>query len=134
MWSSAKMATMVPIRNMRRAIKFYTKTLGAKINYRGEGSMKDWWASIQLAKEELWLIIPSKHEKRTLAYQVFLVKNIKSSVKELQRKGVTFRRGEKGTPESKVEGPITWEPFGASAFFKDSEGNLLMVWQNFPPM
>jgi hypothetical protein len=36
--------------------------------------------------------------------------------------------------ETKVEGPIAYESFGASAFFKDSEGNLLMVWQNNPPM
>ena len=32
---------------------------------------------------------------------------------------------------TKVDGPIAYEEFGASAFFKDSEGNLLMLWQGF---
>ena len=35
-------------------------------------------------------------------------------------------------PKSRVEGPIAFETFGAAAFFKDPEGNLLMIWQNSP--
>lgn len=133
-WSKARMATLIPIRNMDRALRFYTKTLGGKLTYRGTGAMKDAWASLRLGREELWLIVPSKHERRTLAYQTFLVKDIRKAVAELKRKGVRFQAGERGTPDSRVEGPITFEPFGAGAFFKDPEGNLLMLWQNLPPM
>jgi predicted enzyme related to lactoylglutathione lyase len=133
-WSKASMATLVPIRNMNRAIRFYTKSLGAKLSYRGMGEMKDSWAQLKLGREILWLIEPTKYEKRTLAYQTFLVKNIRAAVSELKRKGVKFQKAQRGSKEGRIEGPISFEPFGASAFFKDSEGNLLMVWQNEPPM
>jgi catechol 2,3-dioxygenase-like lactoylglutathione lyase family enzyme len=124
----------MPVKDMDRAVKFYTKSLGGKLTYRGEGDMKDSMASVKLGKEEFWLITPESWEKRELSYSAFLVKNIKAAVKELEGKGVKFNPGEKMGKESKVEGPITYEPWGASAFFKDSEGNLLMVWQNNPPM
>ena len=128
--SQARLATLIPIREMNRAIRFYTKTLGGKLTYRGEGEMKDFWASLTLGANEIWLIRPQKREKRTLAYSTFLVKNIRSVVSELKRKGVRFQRAEKMSPETKLEGPIAFEPIGASAFFKDPEGNVLMIWQN----
>jgi len=126
--------TMIPIRNMNRALKFYTKTLGAKMGERGRGTMRNFWASVKFNGSDLWLISPSRWEKRTLAYSLVLVKNIKSAVGRMQRKGVKFQRGEKMGKDSRVDGPIVYESFGASAFFKDSEGNLLMVWQNVVPM
>ncbi|MDA4128227.1 MAG: VOC family protein [Thaumarchaeota archaeon] len=134
MLSKAGYATLIPVKKMSRAIKFYTDMLGGKLVYRGEGEMKDFWASVKLGKEDFWLVTPQKWEKRELSYSAFLVKNIKRTVKELQGKGVKFEPGEKMGKESKVVGPITYVPSGASAFFKDSEGNLLMVWQNDPPM
>jgi catechol 2,3-dioxygenase-like lactoylglutathione lyase family enzyme len=134
MFSKSGYATLIPVKKMDRAIKFYTESLGAKLTYRAEGDMKDFWASIKFGREDFWLVAPETQEKRDLAYSVFLVKNIKAAVKELQKKGVKFEPGEKMGKESRVEGPITFEASGASAFFKDSEGNLLMVWQNNPPM
>jgi predicted enzyme related to lactoylglutathione lyase len=59
----------------------------------------------------------------------FIVDDIRAVVKDLKTKGVKFSRAEKMGKETRVEGPIAIEPFGASAFFKDSEGNILMVWQ-----
>jgi predicted enzyme related to lactoylglutathione lyase len=134
MFAKSSYATIVPIKKMDRAIKYYTDVLGGKVKYRGEGEMKDSWASVSLAGAEFWLLVPERYEKRPLTYSVFVVKNIKSAVKELQGKGVKFQPGEKMSPESKVEGPITHEEYGSSAFFKDSEGNLLMVWQDKPAM
>jgi catechol 2,3-dioxygenase-like lactoylglutathione lyase family enzyme len=130
--SQARLATLIPIREMSRAIRFYTKTLGGKLTYRGEGEMKDFWASLRLGTNEIWLIRPQKREKRTLAYSTFLVKNIRSVVSELKRKGVRFQPAERMSPETKLEGPIAFEPIGASAFFRDPEGNVLMIWQNPP--
>ncbi|MGA9838864.1 MAG: VOC family protein [Thermoplasmata archaeon] len=134
MFSDARLATLIPIRDMDRALKFYTKQLGGKLQYRGTGEMKDFWASVKLGSNELWLISPQKREKRTLAYSTFLVKNIRAAVKELQRKGVKFQRADRMGPETKIEGPIAFDSFGSSAFFKDTEGNLMMVWQNNPAM
>ena len=134
MFSKSGYATIVPVRNMSRALKFYTEALGGKLVYRGEGDMKDYWASVKVGREEFWLTAPEKREKRDLAYSVFLVKDIRAAVKELQGRGVKFQPAEKMSEETKVEGPIAHEKFGSAAFFKDSEGNLLMVWQNNPPM
>lgn len=130
--SQGQMATLMPIRNMRRALAFYTKTLGGKLRFRGEGAMKDFWAWVTVGKNDIWLIAPAKREKRTLAYSTFVVKNIRSVVRELKAKGVRFQRPERAGPKTRIEGPIAFEPFGAAAFFTDSEGNVLMIWQNSP--
>jgi predicted enzyme related to lactoylglutathione lyase len=132
--AGSRLVTLIPIRNMNRALKFYTKVLGAKMGDRGRGAMRNFWASVTLGGVDVWLIAPSKRERRNLAYQTLLVKNIKATVTELKRKGVKFQRAERMGPETRIDGPIAYESFGASAFFKDTEGNLLMVWQNFPAM
>ena len=97
--------------------------------------MKDSWAAVRIGKADFWLVAPEKWEKRELSYSVFLVKNVKKIVKDLQKSGVRFEPGEKMGEGSRVEGPIVYDSSGsAAAFFKDTEGNLLMVWQNNPPM
>jgi catechol 2,3-dioxygenase-like lactoylglutathione lyase family enzyme len=125
----SKHATIVPVRDMDRAVKFYTSTLGGKLLNRMEGDMKDFWASVEVGGSEFWLVSPEEREKRALAYSVFIVDDIKGVVGKLKDKGVKFNRGEKMGKDSKVEGPITYESNGATAFFKDSEGNLLMLFQ-----
>jgi catechol 2,3-dioxygenase-like lactoylglutathione lyase family enzyme len=134
MATGPRLVTLIPIRKMDRAIKFYTSKLGAKLIYRGRGEMKNFWASLKVGGAEVWFVAPGRQERRKLAYQTFLVKDIKRYVSKLQRGGVKFEKAERISKETKVEGPIAFEPSGASAFFRDSEGNLLMAWQNFPPM
>jgi predicted enzyme related to lactoylglutathione lyase len=127
----ASYATIIPVRKMDRALAFYTETLGGKLLMRGEGDMKNFWASVKVAGSEFWLVPPEGWEKRKLSYSVFVVKDIKSAVGDLQAKGVKFQRAEKMSKETKVEGPVARDPaMGASAFFKDSEGNLLMLWES----
>jgi catechol 2,3-dioxygenase-like lactoylglutathione lyase family enzyme len=60
MFSKAGYATLLPVKDMDRAIRFYTEALGGKLTYRGEGEMKDFWASVKLGKEAFWLIAPEK--------------------------------------------------------------------------
>lgn len=130
MAGKTRIATLVPIRDMNRAIKFFTKTLGGKLKERAPGEMKNMWASLHLHGSDLWLIAPPEREKRKLAYTTFVVTDIRRFVSGLQRKGVKFDKAVRMDPESKIVGPIAFESFGASAFFKDSEGNLWMAWQN----
>ena len=120
---------LIPIKDLDRALKFYTETLGGKLGMRGEGDMKDSWASVTINKVEFWLIEPEKHEKAELAYNAFLVGDIKATVSGLKKKGIKFEPPEEGK-DIKVDGPIAEMSWGAkSAFFKDSEGNLLMLWE-----
>ena len=134
MATGPRLVTLIPIRNMNRAIKFYSRAVGGRLKDRGRGRMRNFWASMKLGDGEVWFIAPEKFEKRTLAYSLLLVKNIRTHVRKLQKNGVKFRRAERMGPDTRLEGPIAFESWGASAFFQDTEGNLLMVWQNFPPM
>ena len=63
---SGSHATLIPVKNMDRAVKFYTETLGGKLLQRMEGEMKDFWASLQLCGCEFWLVAPEEREKRAL--------------------------------------------------------------------
>ena len=128
--SDSSLVTLMPIRDMDRAIKFYTQALGGKLEMRGEGDMKNNWASVTVAGCNLWLIVPEKPEKRILSYSAFVVKDIKAIVAEMRRRGVKFTRAERTNKKTKVDGPIAHDEWGSAAFFKDSEGNLLMLWQN----
>ncbi|MCI4323374.1 MAG: VOC family protein [Thermoplasmata archaeon] len=134
MATGAQLVTLIPIKKMDRALTFYTNVLGGKLQFRGDGAMKNFWASMKVGGAEVWLVAPGKLEKRKLAYQTFVVKDIKKYVADLKRKGVKFQKAEAMNKDTKVVGPIAFEKFGAAAFFKDPEGNLLMAWQNFPPM
>lgn len=131
MLSKAGFATLITVKNMDRAIKFYTGKLGAKLQTRAEGDMKDMWASVKIGKEEFWLIHPQEKQGviPELAFSTFIVNNIKSEVAGLRKRGVKFEKAEKSEWTVKVDGPISYDPAGAAAFFKDSEGNLLMIFQ-----
>ncbi len=84
MLAKSRHATLIPIKNMNRALKFYTGTLGGSINMRGSGEMKNYWASINIGRSEFWLVGGTKDKGRNLAYNTFTVKNIKNTVKALQ--------------------------------------------------
>ncbi len=94
---------------------------------RAEGDMKNMWASVKIGRQEYWLIRGAK--KADLAYSTFVVKDIQDAVNGLKKKGIRFQRAEKDSTTTKIDGPINFHTFGAEAFFKDSEGNLMMLWQ-----
>jgi predicted enzyme related to lactoylglutathione lyase len=129
MLEKSSFVTLVAVKKMDRAVKFYTEALGGKLTSKGEGEMEDSWASVKVGKAEFWLVTPEKWEKRELAYNSFIVDDIKEAVASLKSKGVKFSRAEKMTPDTKVDGPIAHHEWGSEAFFKDSEGNQLMLWQ-----
>lgn len=56
--------------------------------------------------------------------------DISAVVADLKKKGVKFSRAEKYDKDTKIEGPVGRHSWGAEAFFKDSEGNLMMLWQS----
>jgi len=97
---------------------------------RAAGDMKNSWASVNVGKSEFWLVRPEKNEKRHLAYSAFVVKDIKKTVSGLKKKRVKFLPAERMSTDSKIDGPISYSPYGAGAILKDSEGNLLMLWEN----
>ena len=132
MLDKAGFATFVTIKDMDRAIKFYTKTLGGKVKSRAPGEMKNSWASLKIGREEFWLVNPpgKQAKKPDLAFFTFVVKDIQQTVSGLQKKGVKFWKAEKMGEDTKIDGVVATHSFGSTSFFNDSEGNLLMLWQN----
>lgn len=118
MLSEAGFATLVPIRDMGRAIKFYTRTLGGRLMMRGLDEMKDYWASVRIGKSDFWLIQPQKREKRELAYSTFIVKDIRRTVKCLKGKGVRFHRAEIRWSRNEGRRPNILQPLGRSSLLQ----------------
>ena len=101
------------------------------IEYESTGRHEEFLGlCLSVGKSEFWLVRPEKNEKRDLAYSAFVVKDIKEIVDGLKRKRVRFLPAERMGADSKVDGPISYSPYGAAAILKDSEGNLLMLWEN----
>jgi catechol 2,3-dioxygenase-like lactoylglutathione lyase family enzyme len=134
MAAKLELVSLVQVKKMDRAIEFYRKNLGAKVVMRGTGPMKDYWSSLEVAGANVWLVRGGPAEKRKLAYHAFVTKDIRKFVATLKRRKVRFDKAERSTPDTKVEGEIAFEGFGASAFFHDTEGNLLMAWQTMMAM
>ena len=98
---------------------------------RGTGEMKNSWASVKVGKQDFWLVNPPgpKPKIPDLAFSTFIVKDVKKEVQDLRKKGVRFQKAEKMGPDTVVDGAVASDEFGSTAFFYDSEGNLLMLWQ-----
>ncbi len=124
------LVSLIPVRNMSRAIRFYTRALGAKVRMRGTGAMRNYWASLRVGGADVWFVVPDPREPRKLAYSALVVKNIRKSVRQLKKSGVRFQRATRSSPDTRIEGPIAFDRYGASAFFQDTEGNLLMLMQS----
>src|SRR5579872_6549805 len=132
MLDKAGFATFITIKDMERAIKFYKK-LGGKVQSRASGDMKDSWASLKIGREEFWLVKPPGRQpkKPDLAFNAFIVKDLRKEVQDLRKKGVRFQKAEKMDESSTIiDGVISAGAFGSTSFFNDSEGNLMMLWQN----
>ena len=113
----------VKVKDLKRAIEFYTKKLGLLCR-REE---KD-WAAIKVGDAEVHLYL---YGGITSGLE-FYVDNLDTEVKKLKEKGIRFFSGER-MPNfiSADENQITEFPWGRTAFFKDSEGNELAIVKDF---
>ncbi len=114
------MATL-PVVDLQRARKFYEDTLGlgnpALVNEEevlyefGQGS-----------KLYLYVRGPTKADHTVFS---FLVEDIEKEVKELKNKGIVF--AEYDTPTLKTIDSIATLKNAKSAWFKDTEGNIIAL-------
>ncbi len=112
----------VKTKDMDRAFVFYTKVLGLD-GMRGKGAMRDEWASGQPPNRKL---CRGPHGARTGL--IFIVKGLDGVVKRLKAKKVKFyiplpmkRHG--------MTTHIADHPWGRHAWFRDSEGNEVMLFE-----
>jgi catechol 2,3-dioxygenase-like lactoylglutathione lyase family enzyme len=108
----------IPASDLERARRFYEQTLGFK-----PGSVSS--AGVMYnAKGSVVFVYPSAAAGTNAATAVgFAVDDLKATVAELQAKGVKFE--EYDMPGLKTDHGIAVFEDGRSAWFKDSEGNII---------
>ncbi|MEK6858722.1 MAG: VOC family protein [Nanoarchaeota archaeon] len=109
----------VKVKDLKRAIEFYTETLGLHCRHEDKE-----WAAIKVGDAEIHLYL---HAGITVGLE-FYVDDLDNEVKKLTKKGVNFFSDKKMANFISVdENQITAFPWGRNAFFKDSEGNQLAL-------
>lgn len=118
-----KLIVDIKVKNLERAINFYNKILGFSID-----KIEKDWASILVGESQLHLCSFTG----VSCGVEFYVNSIDNKVKELKEKGVVFFYDKKMKNFISVDkNNITTFPWGRNAFFKDSEGNQLVLVKDF---
>lgn len=123
MLKNSQVVLTVPVKEMERAVEFYSKVLGLEIEMRAPGDFRNTWTSVKGGvNTSLWLN-PGK-------WQVtFLVGDIYGEVDALKRKGVKFRPIPDHPRIQKETEEIARVPWGWMAFFQDTEDNDIMLFE-----
>jgi predicted enzyme related to lactoylglutathione lyase len=125
MLSTAPIRAYIPAGNISRARKFYEGTLGLK--------PKEEYAHgviYECGGAEVFLY-PTSNAGTSKASQAFWqVKDVEAEVAELKARGVTFE--EYDMPGVTMKNSIATGGGAKTAWFKDTEGNILAVSQRLP--
>ena len=125
MLSNASVTAVLPALDIERAKKFYTENLGLSL---AQEQMQDGVSALFDCGKGTKLFIyqrPPSHAEHTLAN--FEVTDLDAEMQELRGRGVVFE--EYDFPGLKTENGIATMPGYKSAWFKDSEGNILALGQ-----
>lgn len=113
----------VKVKDLKRAIKFYTEILDLKLRHEDKE-----WAAIKLGDAEIHLYL---HAGITSGLD-FYVKGLDLEVKRMKDKGIKFFTVKKRVNfVSSDKNNITVFPWGRNAFFNDSEGKVLALVEDF---
>lgn len=114
--------TTIPVSDVGRARRFYEETLGLKPDMVTEGGVMYRSGSTQ------FFVYPSAFKASGHTQMSWLVDDIKAEVAALKAKGIVFedfdRPGIKTVDGVAQSGPSVW-----TAYFRDSDGNLLGLTQ-----
>jgi predicted enzyme related to lactoylglutathione lyase len=109
----------ITVKDQNRALEFYTNKLGFKVATDqpfGEGMR---WIELKIPGAETKVVLFTKGpEPGAFSTIVFQTDNVQKTYEELKGRGVEF-----------TQAPKT-EPWGTSAMFKDSEGNVFVLERN----
>jgi catechol 2,3-dioxygenase-like lactoylglutathione lyase family enzyme len=114
----------LPASDLERARRFYVDTLGFLPTAEGPGFLR-----FQCGGESSFLVFSSSGRASGDHDQCgWVVDDIDAEVAELRRRGVVFEE----FPGYVFEDGVRVDPAGRSAWFRDTEGNLLNLRSNFP--
>jgi len=113
----------IPARDVARARKFYENTLGLKAKEEYAGGV-----IYEFGKGTGCFLYPTPNAGTSQASQAFWqVDNVEREVAELKARGVVFE--EYDIPGVKMQNSVAVAGGAKTAWFKDSEGNILAVSQ-----
>jgi predicted enzyme related to lactoylglutathione lyase len=122
MLKAAPIRAYIPVSDLSRARNFYEKTLGLapKEEYAGGVIYECGGAEV--------FMYPTKNAGTSKASQAFWqVRDVEAEVAELKARGVVFQ--EYDMPGIKMKNSIATGGGAKTAWFKDTEGNILAVSQ-----
>ena len=122
MLSAATIHAYIPVSNLARARKFYEEKLGLKPKGDYAGGV------IYECGGATAFMYPTPNAGTSKASQAFWeVKDVEAEVAELKKRGVTFE--EYDMPGITMKDSIATGGGAKTAWFKDTEGNILAVSQ-----
>ncbi len=127
MLKHARIVPYIPVTNVARARKFYEEKLGLKPKEEYAGGV------IYECGDGSWVFMyPSAGAGTSKASTAFwAVDDVAAEVRELKARGVVFE--EYDPPGIKMENSIANADGAKTAWFKDSEGNILAISQRVSP-
>ena len=118
----AKASPVLVAEDMARAKAFYTEKLGLSVMFDSPEAI-----ALQLKDESVLVLYPHERTKATHTVAAFMVDDLAAEMKELRGRGVVFE--EYDQPGLKTVNGVAELPGMKSAWFKDTEGNILSVGQ-----
>lgn len=113
------MGIAYPVKNVSAAHEFYSKKLGIRETFAGDGKT---WAAMRVGEKTLMLVGPNKNWRARPglgAGVMFTVRDLDGAIAELRERGINVSRV--------MEVPNG----GRAAYFQDPDGNSLGVFE--PP-
>ena len=124
MLQKSPMYSYIPVTDLARARKFYEQKLGFKPKGEVAGGV-----AYEFGERTACFMYPTPNAGTSKASQAFWqVDDIEREVAELKARGVQFE--EYDTPGMKTQDGISIAGGAKSAWFKDSEGNILAIIQS----
>jgi predicted enzyme related to lactoylglutathione lyase len=122
MLSNKPLCPTLPVVDLKRAMKFYEEKVGLNPSKKSA----DDFALYDTGKSQMYLYKREKTKAEHTAF-TFIVEDIGKEVEELKQKGIEFM--ELDMPGIKTENGIADMGEAKSAWFYDSEGNIVAISQ-----
>ncbi len=122
MLSTAPLRAYIPVSNLQRARKFYEETLGLK-----PGELYGGGVIYRCGETEAFLYQTPNAGTSKASQAFWQVADVEAEVAELKARGVVFE--EYDMPGIKMQNSIATGGGAKTAWFKDSEGNIMAVSQ-----
>jgi predicted enzyme related to lactoylglutathione lyase len=125
MLQRSPMYSYIPVKDLPRARQFYEQKLGFKPKQELNGGVV-----YEFGEHTACFMYPTPNAGSSKASQAFWqVDDVEREVAELKSKGVTFE--EYDMPGMKTKDGIVTAGGAKAAWFKDTEGNIMAVIQNY---